>query len=87
MNHFFSVRFQLPVVVTAHARQRMRERDLTDALLLDIIDTGVDKDAGEGHHWLYKHFADRDDNLLCAAVVLETALVVKTVMHHWEPMP
>jgi hypothetical protein len=49
----------------------------------------VDKGAGAGagHHWLYKHFADRDDNLLCAAVVLETALVVKTVMHHWEPMP
>jgi hypothetical protein len=87
MNQFFSVRFQLPVVVTAHARQRMKERNLTDALLLEIIDTGVDKDAGAGHHWLYKHFADRDDNLLCAAVVLETALVVKTVMHHWEPLP
>ncbi|HRK40349.1 MAG TPA: hypothetical protein PK347_18390 [Burkholderiaceae bacterium] len=74
----FSLRFQLPVVVTVHARQRMVERDLTDPLLLDIIDTGVDKDAGAGHHWLYKHLADRGDNLLCAAVVLETALVVKT---------
>jgi hypothetical protein len=83
----FSLRFQLPVVVTAHARQRMSERALTDALLLDIIDTGVDKDAGAGHHWLYKHLAGRGDNLLCAAVVLENALVVKTVMHHWEPKP
>ncbi len=33
-----------------------------------------------------KHYGDRADNLLCVAVVLETALVIKTVMHHfsWE---
>jgi hypothetical protein len=48
----FSQRFQLPVVVTAHARERMRARDMSEALLLDIIETGVDKDAGAGHHWV-----------------------------------
>lgn len=38
----FSQRFQLPVVVTAHARERMAARSMDDALLLDIIDTGVE---------------------------------------------
>jgi len=35
--------------------------------------------------WLFKSVAGRDDNLLCVAAVLENALVVKTVMHHFEP--
>ena len=32
------------------------------------------------------HIDRRDDNLLCLAAVVETALVIKTVMHHfsWE---
>jgi hypothetical protein len=82
-----SNRFQVPIVVTAHARRRMAERSISDALLLDIIDTGVDRNAGQGHHWLYKHYPDRTDNLLCVAVVLAGVLVVKTVMHHWEIAP
>jgi len=36
--------------------------------------------------WIAKSYADRTDNLLCVAAVLETALVIKTVMYHfsWE---
>ena len=83
----FSQRFKLTVVVTRHARERMHERQMSDALLLDIIDTGIDKDAGGGHHWVYKTFPKRNDNLLCVAVVVDNVLVVKTVMHHWEPSP
>jgi L-asparaginase/Glu-tRNA(Gln) amidotransferase subunit D len=29
--------------------------------------------------------ADRADNLICAVLVLEDAVVVKTVMHHFTP--
>ena len=65
----------------------MAERSMTTALILEIIDTGTHKDAGNGHRWLYKHFDNRADNLLCVAAVIENALVVKTIMHHWEPMP
>jgi len=83
----YSHRFHLPIVVTVHARQRMHERGISEALLLDILETGIDKDAGRGHHWLYKHVADRTDNLLCVAAVVAGALVVKTVMHHWEIAP
>jgi hypothetical protein len=48
----FSQRFQLSVVITSHARSRMATRMMSEALVLDIIETGVDKDAGGGHHWL-----------------------------------
>lgn len=83
----FSQRLQLPIVLTAHARERMAARDMSEALLLDIIETGVDKDAGAGHHWVYKHYPARSDNLLCVAAVIDNVFVVKTVMHHWELAP
>ena len=82
-----STRFQLRVVLTEHAKARMVERDLSATLILEIIDTGIQKDAGGTHYWLYKHFPHRQDNLLCVAVVIDNVLVVKTVMHHWEPKP
>ena len=82
-----STRFDLPVVLTEHARLRMAERSMDSALVLEIIDTGIFKDAGNSHCWLYKHFDDRADNLLCVATVIENALVVKTIMNHWELVP
>ena len=80
-----SKRFQMLVVLTEHAKARMDERDLSPAFILDIIDNGMQKNAGGPHYWLYKHFPDRQDNFLCVAAVVENVLVVKTVMHHWEP--
>ena len=80
-----SARFNLPVVLTEHAKLRMVEREINAALVLEIIDTGTLKDAGKAHYWLYKHLDDREDNLLCVAAVIDNAVVVKTIMHHWEP--
>jgi NAD(P)-dependent dehydrogenase (short-subunit alcohol dehydrogenase family) len=34
--------------------------------------------------WIAKHYGDRADNLLCVAAMLETTLVIKTVMHHFS---
>lgn len=82
-----STRFDMPVILTEHARLRMIERSMDTALVLEIIDTGIFKDAGKSHCWLYKRFDNRADNLLCVAAVIENALVVKTIMHHWEPVP
>ena len=82
-----SVRFGLPIVLTEHAKQRMVERNVSASLVLEIIETGTLKDAGSSHYWLYKHLAGRADNLLCVAAVIENAVVVKTIMHHWEPAP
>ena len=72
-----SVRFDLPVVLTEHAKLRMIERNMDSAQVLEIIDTGALKDAGHPHYWLYKHFDDRADNLLCVATVIENAVVIK----------
>jgi len=81
----FSHRFQRMVHITRHARLRMSERAMDDALVLDMIETGTVRYKDAVRLWLYKPVAGRDDNLLCAAAVLEDRLVVKTVMHHFEP--
>ena len=80
----FSTRLQRPVVLSAHAQVRVRERDIDAELVLEIIDSGNDRDAGNGHHWLYIAVGGRSDNLPCVAAVLDNVLVVKTAMDHWE---
>jgi len=82
-----SERFHLPVVLTEHAKTRMQERGISEALVLDIIDNGTQKHAGNSHYWFYKHFDAREDNLLCVAAVIDNVVVIKTIMHHWETMP
>jgi uncharacterized protein DUF4258 len=80
-----SRRFQRAIAVTRHARQRMDERDIDDARLLDLIDSGETRYKDTTRLWIYKEYADRDDNLLCVAVaLLEDSVVVKTVMHRFE---
>ena len=82
-----STRFGLPVLLTEHARLRMTQRNVTASLVLEIIDTGILKHAGNSNYWLYKHLPDRTDNLLCVAAVVDNVVVVKTIMHHWELSP
>lgn len=79
-----SKKFNRPVIITRHAALRMVERNITQAQLLDIIDTGETKYSDETHLWAFKHLPDRDDNLVCAVLVLENAVVIKTVMHHFS---
>lgn len=83
----FSARFQLNVVITTHAARRMAERDVDEALLLRMLDEGGLRYQDATHLWAWLEVPERADNLLCAAVVLDDALIVKTVMHHWELMP
>jgi hypothetical protein len=73
------------VVLTQHAQQGARERNISRELILDIVDHGQQQEAGSGHFWLYRHVPARDDNLLCVAVVVDNVLVIRTVMHHWRP--
>ena len=80
----FSSRFQRKVVLTRHARERMAERDITEVMLMEVIDLGETRYRDSTHLWAYKEFPERNDNLLCAVLVLEDAVVVKTVMHHFS---
>jgi len=65
----------------------MSERNVSEQTLTDLIENGEVRHKDARHFWIAAHFAHRQDNLLCAAVVLDASvLVVKTLMHHftWE---
>jgi hypothetical protein len=79
-----SQRFARQVVITLHAQARMTERNISEVMLLEVIDTGETRYRDETHLWVYKSFTERADNLLCAVLILEDVLIVKTVMHHFE---
>ena len=80
----FSQRFNKTIVITSHAQLRMQERSISFDELLLVIDTGDTRFKDETHLWVYKNLSGRGDNLVCAVVVLEDAVIVKTVMHHFD---
>lgn len=84
MNEWHSKRFKQQVILTDHAEARMAERGITIQIVADVIETGEKKSKNERSMWLSKSYPDRNDKLICAAVVLENAIVIKTVMHKWK---
>ena len=80
----FSNRFQRPIVISSHAKIRMAEREISEAMLLEVIDSGDTRYKDTTHLWAFKEFPERHDNLLCAVLILEDCVVVKTVMHHFS---
>jgi hypothetical protein len=48
-----------------------------------LIHTGETRFKDPTHLWAYKNLPGRIDNLVCAVLVLEDAMVVKTVMHEF----
>lgn len=81
---FHSERFGMDVVVTTHAKESMEKRDVSDATLLFVLENGEVKYKNDAHLWVYMHIEGRSDNLICAAVVIESVVVIKTVMINWE---
>lgn len=82
---WYSPRFNRPVTLTRHARERMQERQISAELMQHLVETGQARYKDDTRLWLFRAYPERQDNLLCAAVVLEDELVIKTVMHHWSP--
>jgi len=80
----FSKRFNRTIYITRHAKLRMEQRQISNDLLLQIIENGTIKYKDEYRLWIFKEFNCRIDNLLCAVVVLEDELIIKTVMHNFE---
>jgi len=81
---FFSKRFGKNVWITHHARGSMLRRNVDAATLERVIEEGEIKRRDEVNLWVFKHIQERADNLICAAVVEQTTVVVKTVMINWE---
>ncbi len=65
----------------------MAERDVSAELLLRMIDEGFTRHSDESPFWARLDGSGRADKLVCAVLVLEAAVIVKTVMHRWELMP
>lgn len=84
MADFFSKRFSKNVWITRHARDSMQRRGIDDATLEQVIEKGELKRRDELNLWVFQHIHGRADNLICAAVVEGTSVMVKTVMINWE---
>ncbi len=54
-------------------------------ILLDVIETGIMREKELGHCWIWKNIAGRNDNVLCVAALVADAVIVKTVMNHFDP--
>lgn len=52
----------------------MAERSIDEACLLDLIETGETKYKDDVRLWIFKSYEDRNDNLICAAAVVESVL-------------
>jgi len=79
-----SKRFNKLVVLTYHATEQMAERDIDEDTLIDLIDSGEIKYKDDQHLWIYKAYAERQDNMICAAAIERNNLIIKTVMINWE---
>lgn len=84
MADFFSIRFGKNVWVTHHARASMLRRGVDIGRVERVIEEGEIKRRDAMNLWVFKHIEDRADNLICAAVVEQSAVVVKTVMINWK---
>lgn len=84
MKSWNSERFGKRVHLTHHALERIARRGFTEALLKALIEHGEVKRKDQEHWWIFKVFANRDDHLVCAAVIAREALIVTTIMTHWE---
>ena len=62
----------------------MLERLISEEMLAEVIDNGETRYRDASYLWAFKEFPERHNNLLCAVLVLEDAVIVKTVMHHFS---
>jgi hypothetical protein len=85
MADFFSSRFGKNVWLTKHAREAMQDRKVEREALFALIEQGHVATANtDDHMWIYGAIEGRSDNMVCAAVVVQSAIVVKTVMVGWR---
>ena len=80
----FSQRFNRRIRVTRHAASRMTERHIDTGTLVEVVETGQVRYSDVVRLWVAKDIEGRVDNMICVAAVLEDAIVVKTVMHHFD---
>jgi hypothetical protein len=84
MTQWRSNRFAMAVHLTHHAAQRIAQRGLDLTGIADLVETGTVKRKDAEHWWIYKEIPGRENNPVCAAVIARQAIIIKTIMTHWE---
>ncbi len=76
------------VVFTEHAKLQMELREVTEAIVLDVIETGEFKPKPiKNKFWVYKNLRGRRDNLISVSISIEAPrLIVITTMINWSPV-
>ena len=82
--YFYSERFGKNVWLTNHAIEAMAKRKITLPEVKTLIELGDYKSVEKAHGWIYYRFPERDDNLVCSAIVDDKAIIIKTVMIRWQ---
>ena len=60
------------------------DQDQSPRLGLVDLETGEIKRKDNLNIWIFKHYPEHSDNLLCVAAVTSQAVIVKTVMTDWK---
>jgi len=81
---FYSLRFKKSVWLTNHAIESMAKRNITLNEVKKLIESGEYTEKKELHGWIYYEFPKRDDDLMCAAVLKDESIIIKTIMIHWQ---
>lgn len=81
---FNSQRFSKKVWLTNHAIESMMKRSITLDEVKTVVELGKYELSDDEHGWIFYSIPERDDNLVCVAVVEKEAIIIKTVMINWK---
>ena len=81
---FYSSKYKKNVWLTNHAIEAMAKRKITLPEVKTLIESGSFKSVEGSDGWIFYNFPEREDNLICAAVVNDQAIIIKTVMIRWQ---
>ncbi len=75
------------VVLTEHAKLQMSLRNISEAEVLEVIETEEAKAKEmENRFWVFKTLKGRDDNMVSLSISIESPrLIVITTMINWSP--
>ncbi len=82
---FRGIKYKL--ILTKHALERMKEREVSRSLVIEILQTGkaIEKKKN-GKWWIYKKVKLRKDNDVCLSVTIESPhLILITALVNWRP--
>ena len=62
----------------------MSKRRVTLGEVKNLIELGEYTVRDNLHGWVYYNFSERKDNLVCAAIINDKSIIIKTLMIQWQ---